>query len=88
VYNVSNISFDGIYNDVMIEALDNICVSSGSACTSAIMKPSYVLKALGLSETENFGSLRFSLGKFNTVEEIKLVVSVLKEKIQEFRRSS
>ena len=59
--------------------MKNIAVSNGSACTSAIVEPSHVLTAIGLSDDDAFASIRFSLGKFNTEEEVKLVVKTLTE---------
>lgn len=79
IYNVSNICFRGFDANVMIGRMRNIAVSNGSACTSAIVEPSHVLRAMGLSNDDAFASIRFSLGKFNTAEEIKTVVKTISE---------
>lgn len=79
IYNVSNICFRGFDANVMIGRMKNIAVSNGSACTAAIVEPSHVLRAMGLSDDDAFGSIRFSLGKFNTTEEIKTVVKTISE---------
>jgi cysteine desulfurase len=86
LYNTSNISFEGIHADVFIQALANICVSSGSACTAAIPEPSYVLQAMGLTSEQAFGSLRFSLGRFTTTDEIKIAIQTLKNLVTVLRR--
>ena len=57
----------------------NIAVSNGSACTSAIFEPSHVLKSMGLNNDDAFASLRFSLGKYNTMEDVVIVVEKIKE---------
>jgi cysteine desulfurase len=82
LYNVTNIQFQGVDSDAMIMGLSNpeddmplIAVSNGSACTSASIEPSHVLTAMGLDELQAFSSIRFSLGKFNTQQEIEIVIS-------------
>lgn len=82
IYNVSNICFKGCDANVMIGRMKNVAVSNGSACTSAVIEPSHVLAAMGLSDDYAFASLRFSLGKFNTKEEIKSVVEILKTELE------
>lgn len=79
VYNTSNICFKGHDANVLIGRMENIAVSNGSACSAAIVKPSHVLKAMGLEDDDALGSLRFSLGKFNTKKDINTVVQKLKE---------
>lgn len=79
VYNVSNICFKGCDANVMIGRMKNIAVSNGSACTAAIVEPSHVLRVMGLSDDDAFASIRFSLGKFNTAEEIKTVIKTISE---------
>jgi cysteine desulfurase len=79
IYNVSNICFRGCDANVMIGKMKNIAVSNGSACTSAVIEPSHVLRAMELSDDDAFASIRFSLGKFNTEEEIKTVVRTILE---------
>ena len=79
MYNVSNICFPGMDANMMIAKMKNIAVSNGSACTAAIIEPSHVLKAIGLSDDNSMASLRFSLGKFNTKEEVEKVNQVFVE---------
>lgn len=79
IYNVSNICFKGCDASVMIGRMRNVAVSNGSACTSAVIEPSHVLTAMGLSNDDAFTSLRFSLGKFNTEEEIKTTIKMISE---------
>ncbi|MBC8034807.1 MAG: IscS subfamily cysteine desulfurase [Chitinophagaceae bacterium] len=72
---VSNLSFNFVRNEVLLTSINkNVAVSSGSACTSASIEPSYVLKALGLEDNLAYSSLRFALGRFTTEEEIDYVV--------------
>lgn len=82
--NVTNILFDDIDSDALIMALniDRIIVSNGSACTSAFIEPSHVLLSLGLNEQQAYSSIRFSLGRFNTEEEINFVILSVKEKVK------
>lgn len=68
-----NVSFDGVDGEELLTALDDIAVSSGAACTSAHIEPSYVLKALGISDELAQASLRFGIGRFNTEAEIDYV---------------
>jgi cysteine desulfurase len=83
--NVSNLCFQGIKADSLIAKLPDIAVSTGSACSSAIAEPSHVLKAMGLPDEMAYSSIRFSLGKFSTKEEIAIVVEKVKKKITEMR---
>lgn len=84
--NVSNISFKFIDGGALMSGLNKtIAVSTGSACSSASMEPSYVLKALGLEDDMALSSLRFSLGKFSTEEEVDYVVEKVKEVVGELR---
>jgi cysteine desulfurase len=72
---VTNISFEGVDGDALLAALGkNVALSSGSACTSASMEPSYVLKALGLEDRLAHASLRLGLGRFTTVEEVDYAI--------------
>ncbi|QEC40876.1 cysteine desulfurase family protein [Pseudobacter ginsenosidimutans] len=77
--NTSNLSFINTNSGVLMRTFTkDLAVSSGSACTSALMEPSYVLKAMGLSDELAYGSIRFSLGRFTTPEEIDYVIEKLK----------
>lgn len=75
-YNVSNICFPGIDANILIGRMKDIAVSNGSACSSAIVEPSHVLKSMGLSDNDAFASLRFSLGRFNTDDDIQAATKI------------
>jgi cysteine desulfurase len=62
--------------------LEEIAVSNGSACTAMKIEPSHVLKALGLTDEDAFQSIRFSLGKYNTIEEMKIVVAKISKLVK------
>lgn len=79
IYNTTNICFKGQDAKVLIVRMKNIAVSNGSACSSAVIVPSHVLKAMGLNDNDAFASLRFSLGKYNTIEDIETVVNKIKD---------
>lgn len=83
-----NVSFEFIEGESLMMALKDIAVSSGSACTSASLEPSYVLRALGRNDELAHSSIRFTLGRFTTEEEIDYVVALLKEKVQKLREMS
>ncbi len=78
LYNTSNLFFPRYKANDLISKLDKLAVSTGSACTSAIPQPSHVLKAMGLSDDEAYASIRFSLGKYTTEEEIKTTIDLIK----------
>ena len=80
-----NLSFAYVEGESMIMAIKDLAVSSGSACTSASLEPSYVLRALGRSDELAHSSIRFSIGRFTTEEEVDFVVKLLHEKIQKLR---
>ena len=82
IYNTINICFKGQDSNVLIGRMKNIAVSNGSACSSAVVEPSHVLKAMGLSDDEAFASLRFSLAKYNSIEDIETVISKIIELTQ------
>jgi cysteine desulfurase len=83
---VSNISFDYVESSALMMAMNSqLAVASGSACTSATMEPSYVLKALGLTDDRAHGSLRFSLGRFNTEDEVDFVIGLVSETVIRLR---
>jgi len=79
LHNTTNISFNGINSGIFIKELPDIAVATGSACTSAVAEPSHVLKAMGLSDEEANSSIRFSLGRFTTEEEIKFAIEQIKK---------
>jgi len=74
IYNTSNICFPGVNSEQLILALGNISVSNGASCSAVTSEPSHVLKAMGLSDEEALSSIRFSLGRFTTFEEIDIAV--------------
>lgn len=71
IYNTTNICFPGVNSEKLIMALGNISVSNGASCSAVTSEPSHVLKAMGLSDEEALSSIRFSLGRFTTLEEIE-----------------
>jgi cysteine desulfurase len=83
-----NISFNYVEGESLIMAVKDIAVSSGSACTSASLEPSYVLRALGRSDELAHSSIRFSIGRFTTQEQIDYTINLLKEKIGKLRELS
>jgi cysteine desulfurase len=83
-----NISFAYIEGESMLMAIKELAVSSGSACTSASLEPSYVLRALGREDELAHSSIRFTLGRFNTEEEIDYAVQLLHRKIGKLRELS
>jgi len=74
IYNTTNICFPGVNSEQLIMALGNISVSNGASCSAVTSEPSHVLKAMGLSDEEALSSIRFSLGRFTTEEEIDIAV--------------
>ncbi len=80
-----NLSFAFVEGEGLMMAIKDVAVSSGSACTSASLEPSYVLKAMGLDEDLAHSSLRFGLGRFNTEEEVDYVADLLIEKVKKLR---
>jgi cysteine desulfurase len=83
-----NVSFAYVEGESLIMALKDMAVSSGSACTSASLEPSYVLRALGLNDELAHSSIRFSIGRFTTEEEIDYVISVIRNAIEKLREMS
>jgi len=88
VPNILNISFNFVEGESLIMALDNVAVSSGSACTSASLEPSYVLKAMGREDELAHSSIRFSFGKSTTVEEVDHVAKTIVKVIERLRELS
>ena len=80
-----NISFSFVEGEGLMMAIKDVAVSSGSACTSASLEPSYVLKAMGLDEDLAHSSLRFGLGRFNTEDEVDYVADLLINKVKKLR---
>jgi cysteine desulfurase len=80
-----NISFNYVEGESLIMGVKGLAVSSGSACTSASLEPSYVLRALGRSDELAHSSLRMTIGRFTTVEEIDYAVSTLKDRVAKLR---
>ena len=83
-----NISFNYVEGESLIMALKDLAVSSGSACTSASLEPSYVLRALGRNDELAHSSLRFTFGRFTTQEEVDYTAKLVKEKVAKLRELS
>jgi cysteine desulfurase len=83
-----NVSFNFVEGESLIMAIKELAVSSGSACTSASLEPSYVLRALGRSDELAHSSIRFSIGRFTTEEEVDYAIKLLHEKIGKLRELS
>ncbi|MGA0089798.1 MAG: IscS subfamily cysteine desulfurase [Burkholderiaceae bacterium] len=83
-----NVSFNYVEGESLLMAIKDIAVSSGSACTSASLEPSYVLRALGRSDELAHSSIRFSIGRFTTEADVDFAVSLLKEKVAKLREMS
>ena len=88
VPNILNISFNFVEGESLIMALDNVAVSSGSACTSASLEPSYVLRAIGRDDELAHSSIRFSFGKNTSVEEVDQVADTMVRVIEQLRELS
>ncbi len=83
-----NISFNYVEGESLIMAVKDLAVSSGSACTSASLEPSYVLRALGRSDELAHSSIRFSVGRFTTEQEVDFAIALLKDKVGKLRDMS
>ena len=81
IFNTTNICFRGNDANVLIGRMKNVAVSNGSACTSAVVEPSHVLTAMGLNGDDAFASIRFSLGRMNTLQEVKEVQTIISRTI-------
>jgi cysteine desulfurase len=80
-----NVSFNYVEGESLIMAIKEIAVSSGSACTSASLEPSYVLRALGRSDELAHSSIRFTIGRFTSEEDIDFTIGLIKEKVAKLR---
>jgi len=85
---ILNVGFTGVDGETLMLALDDIAVSSGSACTSASVEPSYVLRALGLSDDLAHASIRFTVGRYTTAEEIDFAARRVAEVVHGLRHAS
>ena len=83
-----NVSFNFVEGESLIMALKDIAVSSGSACTSASLEPSYVLRALGRNDELAHSSIRFTIGRFSTEDEIDYAINLIREKVSKLRELS
>lgn len=87
LYNITNLCFQGIRSESLIGKIPHIAVAMGSACTSALPEPSHVLKAMGLSDVDSYCSVRFSLGKTTSEEEISEVVKSVSSALKQIAGS-
>ena len=86
LYNVTNIKFQGVDSEAFLMGInDRLCASNGSACTSASLNPSHVLIAMGLNEDDSFASIRFSLGRYNTMDEVEQSINIIQSTIEKLR---
>ena len=83
-----NVAFEGLDALKLIEFLPDLAVSTGSACTSAVVEPSYVLRAIGLSDADAGSSVRAGLGRFTTAEEIDFAIDHLAEAVGRVRSAA
>ena len=83
-----NISFNHVEGESLMMAINGIAVSSGSACTSASLEPSYVLRAIGLPDELSASSIRFSVGRFTTVDDVDNAIKLVREKVEKLRELS
>jgi cysteine desulfurase len=83
-----NLSFAGIDGEALLAGLKEIAVSSGSACTSASVEPSYVLKALGLGDALARSSLRIGLGRFTTDAEVDIAINEITKQVETLRQAT
>jgi len=83
-----NLSFAHVQGEALLMAMKNVAVSSGSACTSASVEPSYVLRAMGVSDDLAHASIRFGLGRFNTMEEVEYAIEEVTRVVKRLRAIS
>ena len=82
-----NLSFAGLDSQSLLAALADLAVSSGSACTSAAVEPSYVLRALGLDDARADSSIRFGIGRFTTEAEVDYAAQTVAEQVARLRQT-
>jgi cysteine desulfurase len=82
------VAFAYVEGEAMMMAIKDVAVSSGSACTSASLEPSYVLRSMGVGEEMAHSSIRFGLGRFTTEEEVDFVADLVIEKVNKLRAMS
>ena len=80
-----NVSFNFVEGESLIMGIKELAVSSGSACTSASLEPSYVLRALGRSDELAHSSIRFTIGRFTTEDDVDYAIALLKSRIAKLR---
>jgi len=85
--NTSNLSFPGLDGEALMKAMPDVAASSSSACTSALLQPSYVLGALGYDDDRIRGSIRFSLGRFTTTQDVETAVERVVVATGSFRKT-
>jgi cysteine desulfurase len=83
-----NVSFNYVEGESLIMSLSDLAVSSGSACTSASLEPSYVLRALGLNDEMAHSSLRFTVGRFTTAEDVDYAIEKVRAAVDKLRELS
>ncbi len=83
-----NVSFAYVEGESLLMGINDIAVSSGSACTSATLEPSYVIRALGIDDELAHSSIRFGLGRFNTLEEVDYVTDRVSKEVKRLREMS
>ena len=85
---IINMSFNYVEGESLIMSLPDLAVSSGSACTSASLEPSYVLRALGMNDELAHSSLRFSIGRFTTEEDVDQAIASIRAAVEKLRELS
>ena len=83
-----NLSFNYVEGESLLMAIDTLAVSSGSACTSASLEPSYVLRALGRNDELAHSSIRFSIGRYTTEADVDYTIKLIREKVEKLRELS
>jgi len=83
-----NLSFEGVDGDALLMSMRGVAVSSGAACSSASLAPSYVLRALGVPDDLAHASVRFGLGRFNTEDEVDAVIEMVAGAVAKLRAAA